>query len=203
MRRPCDGVECGLDASCRAVSDIVTVCDCTKQGYFFNEANKTCFAPGVRTTVALQASGNSAVGQRNATFFTRLPAEQATGATACNNLYAILSGSTNITVVWNTTEAVPGSLPLGNAMCRNVSFYGGWDCMEKLNFTITRPAKKGSAYPVTKRTVQGVTSLRSVGCEITTCHKDCGAAACVLYNGNPRCQCPAGRVFNAAKKRCR
>ncbi|CAI5526240.1 unnamed protein product, partial [Closterium sp. Naga37s-1] len=42
-----------------------------------------------------------------------------------------------------------------------------------------------------------------VGCEITTCHKDCGAAECVVKEGKPQCQCPEGLVFNAAKKLCR
>ncbi|CAI5482317.1 unnamed protein product [Closterium sp. Yama58-4] len=36
-----------------------------------------------------------------------------------------------------------------------------------------------------------------------TCHKDCGAAHCVVKNGKQQCQCPEGLVFNPAKKTCR
>ncbi|CAI5482320.1 unnamed protein product [Closterium sp. Yama58-4] len=211
---PCTGVECGLQAHCLTLTPTEFVCDCKKQGFYFNEADKTCFAPMVRTTVAVQASGNTFVGQRDATFLTQVPAEQASGSSACSNLYIVLKGDTNITVVWNTKRAAPGSLalgnamcksvslPLGSAMCKSVSFYADWDCKAKLDFTIARPAKKGSSYPVTKRTVNGVASLLSVGCDITMCENDCGAAECVVKKGKPLCQCPEGLLFNAAKKLC-
>ncbi|CAI7824651.1 unnamed protein product, partial [Closterium sp. NIES-54] len=200
---PCTGVECGLQAHCFSLTYTESVCDCNKQGFYYNEPDMSCFAPLVRTTVGVQASGNSFAAQSDATFLTALPAEQASGTTACGNLYTVFKGTTNITVVWNTKRAAPDSLALGNAMCKSVSFYADWDCKEKLDFTIARPVKKGSSYPVTKKTVEGIASLLSVGCEITMCDNDCGAAECVVKKGKPQCQCPEGLVFNAAKKLCR
>ncbi|CAI5526300.1 unnamed protein product, partial [Closterium sp. Naga37s-1] len=51
--------------------------------------------------------------------------------------------------------------------------------------------------------VKATYSPQSVGCNLTTCHKDCGAAECVVKDGQQQCQCPEGLVFNAAKKLCR
>ncbi|CAI5482321.1 unnamed protein product [Closterium sp. Yama58-4] len=195
-------VECGLQAHCVTLTHTLFECDCNKQELYFNEPDKTCFAPLVRTTVAVQASSNTFTGERDATFLTEVPAEQASGTTACDNLDTVLKGDTNITVVWNTKRVAPGSLALGNAMCKSLSFYADWDCKQKLELTIARPAKKGSSYPVTKRTVNGVASLLSVGCDITMCEEDCGAAECVVKKGKPQCHCPEGLVFNAAKKLC-
>ncbi|CAI7894393.1 unnamed protein product [Closterium sp. NIES-53] len=166
---PCVGVECGLQAHCVTLTHTKFECDCNKQEFYFNEPDKTCFAPLVRTTVAVQASGNTFAGERDATFLTEVPAEQASGSSACGNLHTVLKGDTSITVVWNTKRATPGSLALGNAMCKSLSFYADGDCKAKLDFTIARPVKKGSSYPVTIRTVSGIASLLSVGCEISKC----------------------------------
>ncbi|CAI5482342.1 unnamed protein product [Closterium sp. Yama58-4] len=199
---PCAGGVCGLDASCTALTSTNFLCVCNKQGYSYNEAYQTCFAPLVRTTVALQASG---FGLAGATFLSHLPAEQASasGSGACGNLDVMLQGTTKISVVWNASNPASHSNDApSNAMCKSLSFYGESDCRNKLGFTIARPAKKGSSYPVTKKTVKGIKSLLSVGCEITVCEKDCGSAHCVVKEGQQQCQCARGLVFNAAKKLC-
>ncbi|CAI5482331.1 unnamed protein product [Closterium sp. Yama58-4] len=189
--------------ACTTLGPADFLCNCNKEGFFFNEADKTCFAPLVRTTVALQQGGSRSIVP--ASFLAPLPAEQASasGSSACGNLYVTIEGTAKITVVWNASNpAPPVDEAPSNAMCKSLSFYGESFCKEKLGFTIARPAKKGSSYPVTKKTVKGIRSLLSVGCEITMCENDCGSAKCVVKEGQPQCQCPEGLVFNAAKKRC-
>ncbi|CAI5458370.1 unnamed protein product, partial [Closterium sp. Yama58-4] len=143
---PCVGVDCGLEATCFALSATESVCSCNKDGFSFIEADRTCFAPLVRTTVALQPKGVSKV---DVTFRTKLPAEQASGTTACGSTYVKVQGITKITVVWNASNPVATGRPApSNAMCKSLSFYSDWDCTQKLDFTaIARPAKKGSSYP--------------------------------------------------------
>ncbi|CAI5482329.1 unnamed protein product [Closterium sp. Yama58-4] len=197
---PCAGGVCGVEASCHALAPTEFLCLCHKRGYSFNDADKTCFAPLARTTV--QARG---YGVGSAVFLSPLPAEQASasGTIVCGNLEVMLQGSATITAVWNASNfASPMDDAPSNAMCKSLSFYGESYCTKKLGFTIARPAKKGSSYPVTKKTVKGIKSLLSVGCEITLCENDCGTAKCVVKEGQPQCQCPEGLVFNAAKKLC-
>ncbi|CAI5465799.1 unnamed protein product [Closterium sp. Yama58-4] len=199
---PCTDGVCGLEASCTTLGPADFLCNCNKEGFAFNEADKTCFAPLARTTVALKATG---YGLRDAFFLSPLPPEQASasGTMACGNLDIMLEGSTTITAVWNASNPTsPMDDAPSNAMCKSLSFYAESFCKEKLGFTIARPVKKGSSYPVTKKTVKGIKSLLSVGCEITMCENDCGTARCVVKEGQPQCQCPEGLVFNAAKKSC-
>ncbi|CAI5526281.1 unnamed protein product [Closterium sp. Naga37s-1] len=198
---PCAGGVCGVEASCTALAPTEFFCYC-KGGNSFNEADKTCFPPLARTTVALKARG---FGLTDASFLSPLPAEQASAArtTVCGNLDIMLEGSTKISVVWNASKpASHGDDSPSSAMCKSLSFYAESFCTKKLGFTIARPAKKGSSYPVTIKNVKGIRSLLSVGCEITMCENDCGSAQCVVKEGQPQCQCPEGLVFNAAKKRC-
>ncbi|CAI5460928.1 unnamed protein product, partial [Closterium sp. Yama58-4] len=121
--------------------------------------------PLARTTVALQQGGSRSIVP--ATFFLPLPAEQASGSSACGNLYVTIEGTAKITVVWNASNPTsPSRDAPSNAMCKSLSFYAESGCTKKLGFTIARPAKKGSSYPVTIKTVKGIRSLLSVGCEI-------------------------------------
>ncbi|CAI5526280.1 unnamed protein product [Closterium sp. Naga37s-1] len=162
----------------------------------------TWSAPLVRTTVALQQGGSRSIVP--ASFLAPLPAEQASGSSACGNLYVTIAGTAKISVVWNASNpASPADYAPSSAMCKSLSFYAESGCTKKLRFTVARPAKKGSSYPVTIKTVKGIRSLLSVGCEITMCENDCGSAKCVVKEGQPQCQCPEGLVFNAAKKLCR
>ncbi|CAI5971337.1 unnamed protein product [Closterium sp. NIES-64] len=175
---PCTGGVCGVEASCTTLGPTEFLCNCNKEGFAFNEADKTCFPPLARTTVALKARG---FGLTNAFFLSPLPAEQASasGTTVCGNLDVMLQGTTTITAVWNASN--PASLSNdapSNAMCKSLSFYAESFCKEKLGFTIARPAKKAM------------------------CENDCGTAQCVVKEGQPQCQCPEGLMFNAAKKLC-
>ncbi|CAI5963915.1 unnamed protein product [Closterium sp. NIES-65] len=198
---PCTGGVCGVEASCVTLGPTEFLCNCNKEGFAFNEADKTCFPPLVRTTVALQQGGSRSIVP--ASFLAPLPAEQASGSSACGNLYVTIEGSAKITVVWNASNpAPPVDEAPSNAMCKSLSLYAESGCTKKLRFTIARPAKKGSSYPVTIKTVKGIRLLLSVGCEITMCENDCGSAQCVVKEGQPQCQCPEGLVFNAAKKLC-
>ncbi|CAI5522003.1 unnamed protein product, partial [Closterium sp. Naga37s-1] len=158
--------------------------------------------PLVRTTVVLIPSIEFV---RFGNFLLRLPAGQVvSGTMACSvDTGSIIRGDAKVTVVWNASKpfTYDNDAP-SNAMCKSLSFYADGGCTEKLGFTIARPAKKGSSYPVTKTTVKGIKSLGSVGCEITMCENDCGSSQCVVKDGQQQCQCPEGLVFNAAKKRC-
>ncbi|CAI5996857.1 unnamed protein product [Closterium sp. NIES-64] len=173
-------------------------------------------APLVRTTVQIKGLLSPLM---NITFSTDGPAEQqASGTTACSNVGQKIYSETDITVVWNATNpaANPTSNPnspslqdaaAGAAMCKSLLFYSGLWCEEDVELTLARPrpVKRGrtTAYPVTKKYIKDIYLVQSVGCEITTCHKDCGAAECVVKDGQQQCQCPEGFVFNATKKTCR
>ncbi|CAI7773747.1 unnamed protein product, partial [Closterium sp. NIES-53] len=145
---PCTGGVCGVEASCVTLGPAEFLCNCNKEGFAFNEADKTCFPPLVRTTVALQQGGSRSIVP--ASFLAPLPAEQASGSSACGNLYVTIEGSAKISVVWNASNpAPPVDEAPSNAMCKSLSFYAESGCTKKLRFTIARPAKKGSSYPVT------------------------------------------------------
>ncbi|CAI5482316.1 unnamed protein product [Closterium sp. Yama58-4] len=196
---PCAGVDCGVEASCAGLSPTETFCDCHQEDLVFNEADKTCYAPVVRTTVGLQARGYGPMA--DLTFLTTLPA-----TTVCGRLGLPV---TNIAVSWNASKPCAwhiGSPSLcvaaNNAMCSSLTFYSAPDCTKKPAFTIARPAREGNFYPLTTRTVKGIKSLGSVACKITMCENDCGTAECVQKEGQWQCQCPEGLVFNAAKKLC-
>ncbi|CAI7883089.1 unnamed protein product, partial [Closterium sp. NIES-54] len=148
---------------------------CASLVFEFDEDNKTCVASVVRTTVDLQASGNRMVGTA---FLSPVPAEKASGSTACSDLYTgagaytVLQGTTKVTVVWNDSKPCVANMatpnlcfPVTHAMCKRLSLYAGPDCTEKLVFSIARP--------------------------------------CVVKEGHPQYQCLKGLVFNAAKKLCR
>ncbi|CAI5482332.1 unnamed protein product [Closterium sp. Yama58-4] len=193
----CAGVECGSEASCDA--DSGAHCVCNKKGYWLQLEDMTCFAPVVRTSVVFQQGGLA--GPR--WFFLPQRPEQSIGAIACGSRF-FLKGDARITVVWNASKPVSYQdyVP-GNAMCKRLLFYSDEECKEKVDFTIARPVKKGSSYPITRRAVNGIAKpWQSVGCEITMCENDCGTAACVVKEGQWQCQCPEGLVFNEAKKLC-
>ncbi|CAI5522018.1 unnamed protein product [Closterium sp. Naga37s-1] len=123
---------------------------------------------------SVQLSGSNTDNYR-LTFTTAVPAEQANGITMCTNLDPSISGA-KITVVWDD----PKLAPVGKGMCKRLALYSAWGCTGKPGPTIARPARTGP-----------------------TCHKDCGAAECVVKDGQQQCHCPEGLVFNAAKKLCR
>ncbi|CAI5969948.1 unnamed protein product [Closterium sp. NIES-65] len=212
----CVGWDCGLEASCIGTGAPIPPCVCNSKGFTFVQSDKTCFAPLVRTTVQIKGLLSPLM---NITFSTDGPAEQqASGTTACSNVGQKIYSETDITVVWNATNpaANPTSNPnspslqdaaAGAAMCKSLLFYSGLWCEEDVELTLARPrpVKRGrtTAYPVTKKYIKDIYLVQSVGCEITTCHKDCGAAECVVKDGQQQCQCPEGFVFNATKKTCR
>ncbi|CAI5949497.1 unnamed protein product [Closterium sp. NIES-65] len=184
----CANEDCGEGTCAVDVDNDIPLCVC-KDGLVFDDDHKTCVvAPLVRTTVALQQGGSRSIVP--ASFLAPLPAEQASGSSACGNLYVTIEGSAKITVVWNASNpAPPVDEAPSNAMCKSLSLYAESGCTKKLRFTIARPAKKGSSYPVTIKTVKGIRSLLSVGCEISK-------------RANRSASAPRALVFNAAKKLC-
>ncbi|CAI7891697.1 unnamed protein product [Closterium sp. NIES-53] len=210
---PCvsQGVDCGLDAHCVGYSSSDFGCECNKEGFLLSE-DMTCYAPVVRTSI-IDLSGSyqkGDYGRDDTNFFLEQSSEQSIGTTVCRGME--ITDGDRITVVWNATTWHTYVYAAGynrdenyapaNAMCKRLLFHNGDNCTGNLGFTIARPAKKGSSYPITKRTMKGIAEVRSVGCEITMCENDCGSAKCVVKEGKPRCQCPEGLVFNAAKKLC-
>ncbi|CAI5471979.1 unnamed protein product, partial [Closterium sp. Yama58-4] len=180
---PCSRVDCGSDGGVYQVNgDGVPECVCF-YGLDFDEFDMSCYGPFLQTTVQLQLQAQVNGRQRkyaeNVNFTTDVPAERASGSTACTDLSSnsSLHGDTKITV-------------------------GNPGCTDKPGLTIERPVKNGRSYGSTERIVKGTDLPRSVGCEITTCHKDCGAAECVVKDGKPQCRCPWGFVFNEAEKNC-
>ncbi|CAI5482300.1 unnamed protein product [Closterium sp. Yama58-4] len=211
----CVGRDCGLEASCIRTGAPSPPCVCNSKGFTYLQADKTCFAPLVRTTVQIKGLLSPLM---NVTFSTDGPAEQASGTTVCSNVGQKIYSETDITVVWNASN--PAANPIsdpnkpalqdaapGAAMCKSLSFYSGLWCEDDIELTLarSRPVKRGrtTAYPVTTKYIRDVYLVQSVGCEITTCHLDCGAAECVVKDGKQQCQCPDGFIFNAAKKTCR
>ncbi|CAI5526277.1 unnamed protein product [Closterium sp. Naga37s-1] len=137
-------LDCGPDASCVAYGDSPW-CDCNDPNLFFKEADKTCFASALRTTV--QLSGRNQPKQR-LTLFTSAPAEQVSGTTRCAGVSAS-SGDTKITVMWDD----PNVFGAGNGMCKSLSFYSALGCKGQPLLTMARPARKGRSYPATTRCV--------------------------------------------------
>ncbi|CAI5479662.1 unnamed protein product [Closterium sp. Yama58-4] len=199
----CGGI-CGTDADCVVIGIGTGVCHC-KDGSAFNDADYTCGddvgASLLQTTVQVQLqvkeNGRPRSYPENVQFSTDGPAEQASGSTACTDLTSSLSlpGDTQISVQWQSY----GLQGAGNGMCKSVSFYSNPGCTGNPGLKIPRPAKDGGSYHNTDRTVKATDLPKSVG---STCHKDCGAAECVVKDGQPQCQCPWGYMFDAAQKIC-
>ncbi|CAI5479250.1 unnamed protein product, partial [Closterium sp. Yama58-4] len=207
---PCATKDCGPDGVCTVRGDGTAECGC-RHGYAFDDSDQTCYAPFLRTTLRLQVKGPGLdLGfTEDQNFPTSQPAERASGTTTCADLTPSsdlgISGSAGsfrgdirITVVWNASNVAAA----GNGMCKSVAFHSEPGCTDKPGLTITRPARVGRYYPVTERTVKAMDMPQSVSCEITTCHKDCGAAECVVKDGKAQCKCPWGFVFNEAEKMC-
>ncbi|CAI5531160.1 unnamed protein product, partial [Closterium sp. Naga37s-1] len=193
---PCASMDCGLKGGiCQVSGNGIPECLCSN-GLKFYESDKSCYGPFLQTTVQLQANGV----QENVKFTTNVPAAQASGTTVCSDLTSSsgLRGDTKISVQWSSY----GLQGAGIGMCKSVSFYNNPGCTDKPGLTIPRPAKDGDSFHNTDRTVKAMDLPGSVGCEITTCHKDCGAAGCVVKDGTPQCQCPWGSVSNEAEKIC-
>ncbi|CAI5512130.1 unnamed protein product, partial [Closterium sp. Naga37s-1] len=149
---PCalSGKDCGSDATCFP-SGSDAVCECNMGGFLFNEPDKTCFDPLVQT--AVQLSGHNF--KERLTFSTSVPAKQASGTTVCSDLSSRI-GNAKITVTWDAPKA-----RVGNGMCKSLTFYAGRGCTGQQGLTIARPAKKGRAYPATKRPIKAAYSLPS------------------------------------------
>ncbi|CAI6003578.1 unnamed protein product [Closterium sp. NIES-65] len=228
----CATVDCGLDAYCSAADDGSTECLCGVIGYAFNEATKTCIdpCPSVQCPEKAECVARGGKGECECelgyimqngactdgllqtgveveglnylsllTFESPVPMAQATGATACTNVSDPGGSNTRITVEWTSI----GVYTVGNGMCKSVSFHADPVCADKPGLTIARPGltKVGGFFPVTTRTVKAAPP-QSVSCEITTCHKDCGSAECVVKGGVSQCKCPWSFVFDDALKRC-
>ncbi|CAI5531165.1 unnamed protein product, partial [Closterium sp. Naga37s-1] len=200
---PCASSDCGGNGGVCQVNNGDPECVCTN-GLVFNEFDMSCYAPFLQTTVQLQlqaqVNGRQSSYAEKVNFTTNGPAEQLSGTTVCTDLTSSLSlrGDTRISVGWSSFQ----SSGKGNGMCKSVSFHSNPGCTDKAGLTIARPAKDGRSYRTTERTVEATDLPRSVGCEITTCHKDCGDAECVVKDGKHQCQCPWGSVFNEAQKSC-
>ncbi|CAI5458385.1 unnamed protein product, partial [Closterium sp. Yama58-4] len=188
--------DCGDSADCYFRDDGTLGCACVNEEFDFYEPDKTCFGPKLQTTV--QLLWPKAKARTELTFPISMPAEQLTSSITCINVSSTAAGSAKVTVVWDDASVEAA----GMGMCRSLTGYSGPDCSGHPGLAIDRPANKGRSYPVTKRAVRASESPRSIGCEITTCHKECGAAECVVNWGQSQCQCPEGLVFNAAKKLC-
>ncbi|CAI5459008.1 unnamed protein product, partial [Closterium sp. Yama58-4] len=186
--------DCGASATCDWHADTLG-CECVDQKLTYYDPDKTCFAPLLQTKVQLVWPTKGV--REELTFSTSIPAEQAGRTTVCSTVSNVIGWNTKVTVTatWNASLAAAG-----NGMCKSLTLYGGADCMEMPGATITRPAKKGRSYPLTKRSF--FESPQSIACEITTCHKDCGTAECIVKDGQQQCQCSEGLLFNAAKKLC-
>ncbi|CAI5482319.1 unnamed protein product [Closterium sp. Yama58-4] len=173
-------------------------------------------SPLVRTAVQLSGRGI----RDQLTFATSVPAEQASGTTVCASSdlsYSI--GGAQITVVWDAPKLRSSDSlrheAVGNGMCKSVTFYSGRGCTGQPGLTIARPAKKGRSYPATKRPVNPTYSPQSVGCNLTTCHMDCGAAhqedlprpiPCTQVQACVHCWCPVhvrGRKVSVRVSRLR
>ncbi|CAI7891188.1 unnamed protein product, partial [Closterium sp. NIES-54] len=200
----CASLDCGSNGGFCEVTDRGPECRCL-YGLEFDEFDQTCYAPYIQTTVQLQLQAQVNGRQRsyadNVNFTTNGPAEQLSGTIVCTNLTSSFSlrGDTKISIGWSSFQ----SSGKGNGMCKSVSFHSNPGCTDKPGLTIARPAKDGGSYRKSERTVKATDLPRSVGCEITTCHKDCGAAECAVKDGKPRCECPWSLVFNEAEKSCR
>ncbi|CAI5459899.1 unnamed protein product [Closterium sp. Yama58-4] len=199
----CAGWDCGTSGCVCQVIDGVPECVCF-HGLVFNEFDQTCYGPYLQTMVQLQLqvqmNGRQRSYAENVNFTTDVPAEQASGTIVCTDLSSSFSlrGDTRISVGWTSFQ----SSGKGNGMCKSVSFHAKPGCTDKPGLTIPRPAKDGQSYRNSERTVKATNLPRSVGCQITTCHKDCGAADCVVKDGKPRCECPWGFEFKEAEKNC-
>ncbi|CAI5522069.1 unnamed protein product, partial [Closterium sp. Naga37s-1] len=195
---PCARKDCG-DGVCSVGLNGTAECGCLDSGLIFDQIDKTCYGPFLRTTVQLQVKDLLGYVE-NLDFETSVPAERASGTTTCSDLSFSFNygGDTMITVAWDDSSVAAA----GIGMCKSVMFHDDPGCADKPGLTIVRPAMVGRFYPVTERTVKATDLPKSVGCEITTCHKDCGTAECVVKEGKPQCKCPWGFAFIEAERTC-
>ncbi|CAI5459893.1 unnamed protein product, partial [Closterium sp. Yama58-4] len=196
-----------VDHTCDGVVDPCASWDCSRKGdicQVSGDGSPECYAPLLQTTVQLQLqvkeNGRPRSYPENVKFTTNGPAAQASGDTACTDLTSSFSlrGDTQISIQWQSY----GLQGAGDGMCKSVSFFSNPGCTGNPGLKIPRPAKDGGSYRNTDRTAKATDLPKSVGCEITTCHKDCGTAECVVEGGQPQCHCPWGFTFNEAEKIC-
>ncbi|CAI5533482.1 unnamed protein product, partial [Closterium sp. Naga37s-1] len=188
---PCEAVQCAAGTQCVSRSG-TGECEC-EQGYIMQ--NGTCTDGLLQTRVVLEGRDDLAL----LTFESPVPMAQATGAIACTNVSDLGGKSTRISVEWVSIEVYTA----GDGMCKSISFHSDPLCADKPGLTMARPAvtKIGGFFPITDRTVKAAPP-QSISCEITTCHKECGSAQCVVRDGVSQCKCPWSQVFDEAQKRC-
>ncbi|CAI5963895.1 unnamed protein product [Closterium sp. NIES-65] len=104
-----------------------------------------------------------------------------------------LSGSNTDNYRLTFTTAVPAEQANGITMCTNLD-----PSISGAKITVVWDDPKLA--PVGNGMCKSLALYSAWG---STCHKDCGAAECVVKDGQQQCQCPKGLVFNAAKKLCR